>query len=132
MPTGTELLTLPAVRLLGYADTPRLARRFDLPPAEAEEHLLDAEARGWVTRSSFGSDTGWSLTGAGRATGESWLAAELDRTGARAGVDRVHAEFLPHNHTVTELCTAWQLAETGIGDAVSAARTDPAWITATE
>ena len=44
----------------------------------------------------------------------------------------MHAEFLTHNHTVTELCAAWQLAETGIGDAVTAARTDPAWITATE
>ncbi len=111
-----ELLTVHAVRLLGYAETPRIAARFDLTTETTEEHLLDAQAIGRVTYTSFGEDGGWSLTEAGKAWNERQLRAEVDQAEARATVDRLPEEFLPHNATVTELCTAWQLAEHGLGD----------------
>ncbi|HWJ67604.1 MAG TPA: hypothetical protein VNT31_13085 [Nocardioides sp.] len=80
------LLVLHAVRTLGYADTARLANRLDLPESDVAEHLLDAQAHGWVAWSSFGGEGGWSLTGKGKAYGEQVLASELDATGARPAV----------------------------------------------
>ncbi|WP_152363946.1 hypothetical protein [Microlunatus speluncae] len=115
--SAPELLTLHAVRLLGYAATPRIADRFDLPPAAVEEHLLDAQAVGRITYSSFGGDGGWSMTETGRAWGEQRLRAELDQAGACADVEQVHEAFVPYNVTVSELCTAWQLSELEVGDA---------------
>lgn len=115
--TPTDVLTLHGVRVLGYADTPRIAARFGLPADVAEEHLLDAQAHGWVIRSSYAGDSGWSLTETGKAKGEQLLAAELDAVGARPVAEQVHQGFLPHNTTVSAACTAWQLAELGIGEA---------------
>jgi len=40
------ILVLHAVRLLGFADTDRVASRFGLDRAEVEESLLDFEAFG--------------------------------------------------------------------------------------
>ncbi|GAF50794.1 hypothetical protein [Rhodococcus wratislaviensis] len=115
--TPTDILVLHAVRILGYAETDRIAARFALPVGLAAEHLLDAEARGWVTHIAFAGDSGWSLTEAGKVHGERLLAAELDRCGTRAVVVRVHRDFLPHNVAVADSCTAWQLAEIGLGEA---------------
>lgn len=115
--TPTDILVLHAVRILGYAETARIAARFDLPVEATVEHLLDAQARGWVTRTTFAEDSGWSLTDPGKAHGERLLAADLDRCGSRAVVVQVHREFLPHNVAVADACTAWQLAELGIGEA---------------
>lgn len=112
--TEPELLILHAVRLLGYAPAERVAERFDRTAAEAEFRLEEFADHGWVTYSSFGDDGGWSLTEAGKAEGERRLAAELDEAGARALVDRVLRDFGPYNHSVGELCTAWQLATMGI------------------
>jgi hypothetical protein len=113
--SGPDLLTLHAVRLLGYAATPVVAARFGLTGEEAEEHLLDAQALGRVSYTSFGDDGGWSLTEAGQSWNERQLSAELDHTEARPAVERTHEEFRPHNVAVTELCTAWQLTELEIG-----------------
>ncbi|MDF3303788.1 hypothetical protein P3H15_02040 [Rhodococcus sp. T2V] len=114
--TPTDILVLHAVRILGYAGTARIAARFDLPVETTVEHLLDAQARGWVTRTTFAEDSGWSLTDPGKAHGERLLAADLDRRGSRTVVVQVHREFLPHNVAVADACTAWQLAELGIGE----------------
>ncbi|MFC0452905.1 hypothetical protein [Rhodococcus jostii] len=114
--TPTDILVLHAVRVLGYAETARVAARFAVPAEIAAEHLLDAQARGWVSHSAFAGDSGWSLTETGKMQGERLLAAELDRCGTRAVVERVHRDFLPHNVTVADACTAWQLAEIGIGE----------------
>lgn len=46
-------LTLHAVRLLGFAETHRVASRFSLDRGDVEENLLDFEAQGWVTRTGF-------------------------------------------------------------------------------
>lgn len=111
-----DLLTLHAVRLLGYAPTDRVAARFGRPPADTEAELAALADRGWVGHSSFGGQGGWSLTEAGKAEGERRLAIELDEAGARPLVDRVHRDFLPYNRSVGELCTAWQLATLGMAD----------------
>lgn len=114
--TPADVLVLHAARTLGYATAARLADRVGLSEAETIEHLLDAQAHGWVTRSAFAGDDGWSLTEPGKQRGERLLAAELDAAGARTAVAAVHDDFLPVNDVVGAACTAWQLAEMGIGE----------------
>ncbi len=105
------LLVLHAVRTLGYADVPRIAVRLARGEHDVSEHLLDAQAHGWVTWSSHDGDGGWSLTEAGKARGERLLAEELDGIGARPAVEEAHRAFLPLNGLVAAACTAWQLAD---------------------
>jgi hypothetical protein len=112
--TPNHLRVLHAVRTLGYGDTARIARRVGLPPAEVGEHLRDAQAHGWTVRTA---PDDWSLTDAGKERGERLLAAELDAAGARRQVTDGYDEFLPLNEIVGAACTAWQLAEMGIGEA---------------
>ncbi|GAB2864992.1 hypothetical protein GCM10027176_78420 [Actinoallomurus bryophytorum] len=114
--TRADVLVLHAARTLGYATAARIAGRTGLPEAETAEHLLDAQARGWVARSSFAGDGGWSLTEAGKQQGERLLATELDAAGARLAVEDIYQDFLPLNDVVGAACTAWQLAEMGIGE----------------
>jgi hypothetical protein len=114
--TPADVLALHAVRTLGYGDTARIAVRAGLAEAEVREHLLDAQAHGWAAHTSFAGDGGWSLTEAGRVRGERLLAAELDGVGARPVVEEVYRDFLPLNAVVAGTCTAWQLAELGIGE----------------
>ncbi len=112
-PSPTDLLSLHAVRLKGFADTAAVAARFGLDAAQTGEELLDAEAYGWVTRSAFAGLAGWSLTEAGRRRDEAWLSEELDRVGARATVVAVHDAFVPLNEQATSAFTAWQLGTAG-------------------
>lgn len=112
--TPDDLLVLHAVRTLGYADQARIARRAGLPPADALEHLLDAQARGWTAHTAYAGDGGWSLTEAGRAHDERLLAAELEAADARGLVEEVLRDFLPANESVSAACTAWQLTEMGL------------------
>jgi hypothetical protein len=114
--TPADVLVLHAVRTLGYGDTAHIAVRVGLAEDEVRDHLLDAQAHGWATYSSYAGERGWSLTEAGRAQGERLLAAELDGVGARAVVEEVYRDFLPLNDVVAAACTAWQLAEMGIGE----------------
>jgi hypothetical protein len=111
MPAATsnpDLLALHAVRLLGFADAPRVASRFHLDHVEAEENLLDFEAFGWVRRSSFAGTSGWSLTDSGRGENERRLSEELDKLGARWVVSDVHDRFLPLNARFLTAVTRWQ------------------------
>jgi hypothetical protein len=108
-PSPTDLLALHAVRLKGFADTDAVAARFDLDKHQTHEDLLDAQALGRVTRSSFADLTAWSLTEAGRRHNEAQLRDELDRAGARDAVDAAHEAFLPLNGRATQVLTAWQL-----------------------
>ncbi len=104
-----DLLVLHAVRILGFADSAAIARRFQLDPTHVEEFLLDAEAHGWTSHTAFADATGWSLTERGRAQNECQLAAELAGTGRAEEVRRVHGEFLPLNAILLRACTDWQL-----------------------
>jgi hypothetical protein len=108
-PSDPITLTLHAVRLLGFAETHRVASRFSLDRREVEENLLDFEAQGWVTRTGFAGSEGWSLTLRGRGENERRLAAELDGFAARSTVVEVHRRFLPLNARFQEAATRWQL-----------------------
>ena len=109
----SQLLVLHAVRLLGFGAGASVARRFGLDADEVAEVLLDAEALGWVSRSTFGSTTGWSLSDAGRAEGERLLAVDLEERGCRATVQDVHEEFLPLNGRALQGFTRWQVRPVG-------------------
>ena len=122
-----DLLVLHAVRVSGYADTPALAHRFDLDLAETREALADAEAYGWVQRSSFADLDGWSLTQAGRAENERRLAAELAATSRVDDVRAAYREFLPLNARLQGACTDWQLRPAPGNRLASNDHTDPAW-----
>jgi len=122
-----SLLVLHAVRVTGFADTPVIAHRYELDPAETRETLLDAEAHGWVTRTAFAGTAGWSLTERGRAENERLLAAELARVGGAGEVHDVHRAFLPLNDLLQRACTDWQLRPTA-GDRLAVNdHSDPAW-----
>src|SRR4051794_716947 len=94
-------LALHGARVLGYATAGRIAARYRLDPAAVEEALLDQEATGWASRSSFAGSSGWSLTEAGRLEDERRLAVALDRLEARDLVNEVHADFVPLNERFT-------------------------------
>jgi hypothetical protein len=102
-------LTVHAIRLLGFAETQRIARRYGLDRDQTLERLLDLEAHGWVTRSEFAGTAGWSLTDRGRAENERRLAAELDASGARSTLSGVYQRFLPLNARFQDAATRWQV-----------------------
>jgi hypothetical protein len=108
-PSPGDLLVLHAVRLKGFADTSAVAARFGLDTDRTREDLLDAEAYGRVSRSSFANLAGWSLTDAGRRHNENQLRDELDRTCAGPTVAGVHERFLLFNERASRVFTAWQL-----------------------
>ncbi|MEV8511672.1 transcriptional regulator [Dactylosporangium sp. NPDC051484] len=108
-PSPVELLALHAVRLKGFADNAAVAARFGLDTDQTHEELLDAQAHGWISRSSFADLTGWSLTESGYRRNEAQLRDELDLAGAHGTVTAVHERFLPLNSRATQIFTAWQL-----------------------
>ena len=108
VPSAPDLLVMHAVRLLGYADTDRIAARFRLDRAAGEEHHDDPPARGLVVRSSFGGRSGWFLTPRGKAENELRLAVELDGTGRRDDVRRAYEDFLVLNGRLLQAVTDWQ------------------------
>lgn len=105
-------LTLHGVRVLGFPTTARLATRYRLDAAAAEESLLDFEAYGWVRQLSFAGSAGWSITDAGKVENERRLAAELDRAGARGTISTAHTAFRPLNRRLGTACTNWQIRPT--------------------
>ncbi|WP_350278128.1 transcriptional regulator [Kribbella sp. HUAS MG21] len=118
-------LVLHAVRLLGFADTTAVARRFDLPQEEVDTTLQDAEARGWTTYSSFAGTAGWSLTEAGRTENERLLKTELADNADT--VRKLYDEFLPLNALLQQACTDWQLRPTPTDPLAANDHTDPSW-----
>jgi hypothetical protein len=110
--SSPALLSLHGVRVLGHAASRTVAQLYGLDAAEVEEHLLDAEARGWVRRPSFTDGSTWSMTDLGREHGERLLAQDLDARGAREAVGTAHRAFLPLNGRLGPLMTRWQLRPT--------------------
>ena len=108
-PSTPELLVLHGVRVAGFVDTEVLAIRLRLAHDLTHELLLDAQARGWVSRHSFADSTGWSITDTGRAQDETALAAELDAHGIRPLAEETHWRFLPLNARFLTAMTDWQL-----------------------
>ena len=125
--SAADLLVLHAVRVVGFADTPSLARRFDLDVAQTAEHLFDAQASGWVEHARFADLAGWSLTAAGRAQDERLLADELTQVGGQDEVRDVYRAFLPLNARLQRACTDWQLRPAGGDPLAPNDHTDAAW-----
>jgi hypothetical protein len=103
------LLTLHAVRLLGFADTEAVAERFSQDRGTVESQLIDAGVNGFVSYSTFAGSSGWSLSSLGRTENERLLAAELDTAGARETALDVHDHFANINTSVVDACSAIQL-----------------------
>lgn len=125
--SAPDLLVLHAVRILGFADSAAIARRFGLDATDTEETLYDAEARGWAARAAFADLAGWSLTERGRAENERLLAAELARVGGTGEVRDVYRDFLPLNGRLQRACTDWQLRPTAHDRLATNDHSDPAW-----
>lgn len=105
-------LALHGVRVLGYASATKVAALYDLAADSTTEHLLDAEAHGWVRQLSFGGTGGWSVTESGREHGERLLAEELDQAGSRGEIREAHAAFRYLNRDLGQVMTQWQLRPT--------------------
>lgn len=106
---SSMLLTLHAVRLLGFADTASVAHRFRQEPGDVELLLIDAGVRGWAVSSTFSGSRGWSLTMDGRAENERLLAEQLNSAGGQAAVNGVLADFGALNEEVVAACSRLQL-----------------------
>ena len=124
-----DLLVLHAVRIVGFADTSTIARRFGVDPAETDELLRDAEAYGWVQHAAFADLSGWSLTERGRTQDERLLAAELAHVGGEAEVRDVYRNFLPLNTRLQRACTDWQLRPTADDRLATNDHSDGEWDT---
>ncbi|MFC8039277.1 hypothetical protein ACFUOZ_07970 [Paenarthrobacter sp. NPDC057355] len=103
------LLTLHAVRLLGFADTGAVAARFSQDRSVVESVLIEAGINGFVSRRTFAGSSGWLLSNLGRAENERLLSKELDATGARSLAAAVHDDFTDFNHGVVKACSGIQL-----------------------
>jgi len=110
--SAESTLALHGVRVLGYTSAENIARLYSIDSEATTEHLLDAEAFGWVRRSSFGHSEGWSLTERGREEGERQLAEELVTAGTREDVVTAHEQFRHLNQRLGEIMTRWQLRPT--------------------
>ena len=126
-PSSPELLTLHAVRVTGMTDAFAIAHRTGLAREVVEDLLLDDEARGWVQRVAFADLAGWSLTETGRLEGERRLADELDRTGARPAVERVHDTFARLNERFLLTLTRWQIRPQSWDRLAANDHDDPVW-----
>ncbi|MFF7814096.1 transcriptional regulator [Streptomyces sp. NPDC007945] len=127
IPSAPELLVLHAVRLRGMTTEEEAAARFGLDPAAVGELLLDLQAYGRVTRSSFAGTSGWSLTDRGRAEGERLLAEELAGSGQEAFVRERYGTFLAYNARCLKACTDWQLRPDDHGRLAVNTHGDPVW-----
>ncbi|GAA0924060.1 transcriptional regulator [Nonomuraea longicatena] len=125
--SSPDVLVLHAVRVIGFAEAPVLARRYGLDASLTNEALLDAEARGWVGHTSFAGSGGWSLTESGRAEGERRLAAELARVGGADRIRDVYRDFLPLNTLLQQACTDWQLRPAEGNRLAVNDHSDPGW-----
>lgn len=124
--SAPELLALHGVRILGGPSAAAIAERFWLNAADVREHLLDAQAFGWVNRHDFFGET-WSMTERGKAEGERQLAEELRATGHLELVQTVHREFLPLNARHGACATQWQIKPTAWDQHAVNDHTDPVW-----
>lgn len=124
--SAPALLAVHGVRVLGGPSVEAIAARFGLAEEEVREHLLDAQAWGWVTRHDYFGES-WSMTSRGRQATEGLLAAELKETGTTTLVRDVHRRFLPLNVRHGRACTDWQLRPERWDPLAPNNHTDPVW-----
>jgi hypothetical protein len=120
-------LVLHGPRVLGFASSARIAARYGLDAVVVDELLLDYEANGWASHSSFAGASGWSLTDRGRVENERRLRVELDHAGARPAVTEAHAAFIPLNRRFGTACTDWQIRPTRAEPLAANDHTDWTW-----
>lgn len=125
--SSPELLVLHSVRILGFADTSVIARRYGVDTVRAEDILLDAQASGWIQRTEFADLSGWSLTELGRTVNEHQLRDEREATGRTDLLWSVHRHFLPLNTRLLRACTDWQLRPTDTNKLTVNDHSDPVW-----
>ena len=117
---STLLLQL---RLRAFAPTDVLAEAAQLEASAVTTVLDVAQADGLVERRN-GRIVGWTLTTAGRRTGQELLSAELDASGARERVVDAYLDFQALNAELLSICTDWQTVVVG-GDHVPNDHADP-------
>jgi hypothetical protein len=105
--TSTDLLTLHALRCIGFAGLASVASATGLPESDVESELIDLAVAGLVTQVA-GDFGGWDLTEAGRAVDAERIADELETAGTRTAVAEAYDGFLVLNPELLDLCTAWQ------------------------
>lgn len=98
--------------MLGHAAAREIGDLYALDTAQVQEHLLDAEARGWVRRPTYSDGVRWSMTDLGRQHAEQLLREEVDEQGTRQSVIDAFRRFLPLNQRLGPLMTRWQLRPT--------------------
>lgn len=103
-----ESVVLHALRVGGVLGLDELTARTGFRRSGVDQVLVELERASMVRRNS-GVLSGWSLTGAGRARGESLLAEELDSLGARPGVLALYGQFGVVNAELLVICTDWQV-----------------------
>ncbi|GAA4901343.1 hypothetical protein LX16_0443 [Stackebrandtia albiflava] len=121
-----HLRILHAVRLLGFAAAPAIARHAGADDRDTAHTLADAERRGWVQHVAFADLDGWSLTDDGKTENERQLAAERAVADPAGAVAAVHRDFLPLNARLVEAVTDWQIAPTADDRLAVNDHTDPA------
>ncbi|MEI2638159.1 MAG: hypothetical protein V9F03_04040 [Microthrixaceae bacterium] len=99
---------LHAIRLRGLVEVAELARLVGLPQQIITAQIQLEAGRGLLIRHS-GRLSGWALSPAGRAEGETLLGVELDRDGDRATVEMSYREFIGMNSEVLSICSDWQI-----------------------
>ncbi|MGO1227969.1 hypothetical protein ACT3SQ_11150 [Brachybacterium sp. AOP42-C2-15] len=119
--SGTELLTLQALRLAGFADADVIADRALLPADEILTVIDQATRTGLVEPLSFAEAHGWILTDLGRAHLSVLLARDVDGAGAREVLSATSTEFerpAGINARFVETVSMWQLRSTSPVQAV--------------
>ena len=109
--TSDRLMVLHGLRLKGFAIANAVATTFDLDVDTVIAELDLCRADGLVVERN-GPRPGWTLTTEGRKAGETLLALELDRHGARASVQQAYHRFVDMNHRLLAVFTRWQVRQT--------------------
>ena len=106
------LLVLLGLRVKGFTSVDGLDEVIGIGPDKISTHLKDFRNKELVLFRE-GRMTGWSLSAAGRAQGEQWLAAELKAAGVRPTVQQSYRMFLSLNPEMLGLCNEWQMSDSG-------------------
>lgn len=97
---------------MGASGADRIATAAGLTPGEVERLLYDLGDAGLVDLDP-GPFGGWSLTDAGRADDDAWLARSLEEGDTRQEVQACYERFLGLNPQLLDICSAWQMRTIG-------------------
>ncbi len=124
-PSNPRLLVLHGLRLQHVGNAAGVAEAIGVAEAEVKL-MLDQLVSDDLAKYRTGRISGFMLTPAGRAEHLAQIAAEVDATGVRTGVQALYARFLGLNTELLTVCTQWQLREIN-GQSVPNDHTDGAY-----